>query len=66
MKGKITILNNLALAPLIYISSVIDTPENAIKEVDRIIQNFIWEGKTAKLKKKYFNSNHRKWCSQTL
>ncbi len=51
IKGKITILNNLALAPLIYVSSVIDTPEKAIKEVDTIIQNFIWEGKTAQISK---------------
>ncbi len=51
IKGKITILNNLALAPLIYVSSVLDTPEKAIKEVDTIIQNFIWEGKTAKISK---------------
>ncbi len=49
IKGIITILNNVALAPLIYVSSVIDTPEKAIKEVDTIIQHFIWEGKTAKI-----------------
>ncbi len=40
-----------ALAPLIYVSSVIDIPEKANKKVDTIIQNLIWEGKTAKIKK---------------
>ncbi len=30
IKGKITILNSLALAPLIYVSSVIETPIKAI------------------------------------
>ncbi len=51
IKGIITILNNLVLAPLIYVSSVIDTQEKVIKEVDTIIQNVIWDGKTANISK---------------
>ncbi len=27
LKGKITVLNNFALAPLIYVASVINTPK---------------------------------------
>ncbi len=49
IKGKITIANTLALSPLIYTSSLIDTPMEALKEINDIIQNFIWEGKTAKI-----------------
>ena len=49
MKGKITIINTLALSPLIYTSSLIDTPPEALKCINDIIQNFIWEGKTAKI-----------------
>ncbi len=30
IKGKITILNSLALAPLIYASSVVSTPQRVI------------------------------------
>ncbi len=41
LRGKITILNNLALSPLLYVSSVVDTPTKAINEVNRIIQDFI-------------------------
>ncbi len=52
LKGKITNLNNLALAPLIYVSSEIDTPAKDINKVDTTIRNFIWEGKTAKIKLK--------------
>ncbi len=33
LKGKIKILNNLALSPLIYVSSVVDTPTKVINEV---------------------------------
>ncbi len=46
IKGKITIVNTLARSPLIYTSSLIDTPKEALKEMNDI-QNFIWEGKTA-------------------
>ncbi len=49
LEGKAIVLNNLALAPLIYISSVVDTPKQAIHEINNIIQNFIWNGSTSKL-----------------
>ena len=52
LKGKITILNNLALAPLIYVSSVVSTPDLAIKEINNTVQNFIWDGSTAKIAQK--------------
>ncbi len=49
IKGKITIVNTLALSPLIYASSIIEIPPEAFKEIIDIIHNFIWEGKTAKI-----------------
>ncbi len=49
LKGKITIINNLALAPLIYCASL---TEPVMKEVNNIIQNFIWDGKTSKISQK--------------
>ncbi len=51
LKSKVTILNNLALSPLIYVSSVIDTPDIVIKEVDKIIIEFVWKGKMHKIAK---------------
>ncbi len=52
LKGKITIINNLALAPLIYCESLIEVPETVIKDANNIIQNFIWDGKTSKISQK--------------
>ncbi len=49
LKGKITIINNLVLAPLIYCASLIEFSEPVIKEVNNIIQNFIVGGKTSKI-----------------
>ena len=52
LKGKIIIINTLALAPLIYISSIVDTPEKAIIEINNIIQNYLWNGTTSKISQK--------------
>jgi exonuclease III len=52
LKGKVTVLNNLALAPLIYVSSVTNTPDRAIREINNIIQNFMWNGSTSKISQK--------------
>ena len=57
IKGKITILNNLALSSLIYVSSIIDTPTRAINEINNLIKNFIWEGKNSKISKKTLVQN---------
>ncbi len=51
LKGKVTILNSLALSALIYVTSVIDTPDIVIKEVDNIITEFLWKGKLHKIAK---------------
>ncbi len=37
------IINNLALSPLIYVSSVVNTGKPAIKEINNIIPNFMWD-----------------------
>ena len=52
IKGKITIVNNLALSPLVYVASVTNTPNKAITEINNVIQNFIWRNKTAKISQK--------------
>ncbi len=49
LKGKITVLNNLALTPIIYVSSVGNTTNKSIMEVNNTIQNFMWEGSTSKI-----------------
>ena len=46
LKGKTIIINSIALAPLIYVSSILDTPDKAIIEINNIIQNFMWNGST--------------------
>ncbi len=49
LKEKITVLNHLSLAPLIYVASVVDTPKRAIHEINNATQNFIWDGNTSEI-----------------
>ncbi len=49
LKGKIIVINSLVLAPLIYASSVEDTPTKAINEINNIIQHFLWDDSTSKI-----------------
>ncbi len=39
------------MSPLIYVSSVIDTPDTVLKEIDNIITDFLWKGKMHKIAK---------------
>ncbi len=49
LNGKITVINNLALPPLLYVASVIHTSDIVFKEVKAIILDFIWDGKPSRI-----------------
>lgn len=49
LKGKITVINTLALPSLIYLASVIHVPRLVYKEVKSLVLNFLWDGGTAKI-----------------
>ena len=49
IKGKITVINSLAISKLIYLASTILVPENVYDEVKQVILDFIWNGSTPKI-----------------
>ena len=49
LKGKITVINTLALSQLVYLCGIIHVPEIVFSEVKKIIIDFIWDGKTPKI-----------------
>ena len=51
--GRINIIKTLALSKLVFICSVMSTPKDFSKEVNRIVFDFIWNHKPAKIKKDY-------------
>ncbi len=57
LKGKITIVNSLAISPLVYVSSVKSTPEKVLKEVRDILSDFMWSGKRPKIAREVLTLN---------
>ena len=50
--GRIKIVKTLGLSKLIYSTSILGIPEHLAKRINKLTFNFIWEGKTAKIKKR--------------
>jgi hypothetical protein len=50
LKGKVTIVNSLLLSQMLYIASVIHIPDWAIQKYHKLITNFLWDKKPAKIK----------------
>ena len=50
LKGKILFTNTLLIPQLVYLCTVLETPEWVINKFNSRIQDFIWEGKLAKVK----------------
>ena len=57
--GKINIVKTLGLSKLIFNASVLYTPHNYIEKINKIIFNFIWDGKPPKIKRKTIISEKR-------
>ena len=49
IKGKVTVINSLAISKLIYLASSISVPECVYHEVKQVILDFIWNGGTPKI-----------------
>ena len=50
--GRINIIKTLALSKLVFICSVMNTPKDFSTEVNKITLDFIWNYKSAKIKKR--------------
>ena len=49
--GKINIIKTLGISKLIYSALVLPVPDHYIQEINRLIFNFIWQGKPPKIKR---------------
>ena len=51
LKGKMVIINTLVSPILVYPCTALDTPDLAVKEIDKIFFDFLRNGKTSKISK---------------
>ena len=56
--GKILLLKTFALSQLTYISNIFHTPDNFIHEIEELMYNFLWNGKSHKVKKNVIIQNY--------
>ena len=56
--GKITVIKSLVLSKLNYIISTIETPKYFVDEVQRLINEFLWNKKPPRIKFKTAIANH--------
>jgi hypothetical protein len=50
IKGKLTIINSILIPKLIYPCTILDAPDEVIKEAELIIRNFFWNWKRPKIR----------------
>ena len=43
--GKVTLIKSLLIPKIVYISSLLPTPEHIIKELNQLLYKFLWKGK---------------------
>ena len=50
LKGRVLVANTMAISQLLYLSTVMYTPEWAINKYNKIIEKYVWQNKPAKVK----------------
>ena len=55
--GKIIVSKSLGISKLLYIASMVHTPDNIYKEVQRIINEFVWSKKPPKVRTEVLVNN---------
>lgn len=51
LTGKILVLKSLVISQINYLANILPFPNEVIKEIDQIIYEYLWNGKTHKVKK---------------
>jgi hypothetical protein len=50
LKGKVLVVNSLIMPQMLYACTVLGTPEWVLKKYNRMITDFLWDNKPAKIK----------------
>ena len=51
LNGRVLILKSLAISQIIHLASLLPFPDDLIQEIEQMIYEFLWNGKTHKVKK---------------
>lgn len=60
LTGKVLIIKTLIISQLIHIANLVPIPEDAITDINKILYEFLWNGKTHKVKKNVIIQNFKR------
>ena len=60
IKGKIVIIKSLVLPQITFLFSMLYITDSILIEIEKMLYNFIWDFKPAKIKKKHFDRSNRR------
>ena len=60
LKGRVLIVKSLGLSKFQYLASVLSVPQTIISQVNSLIYEFIWNGKTDKVKRSIFEQQYNR------
>ena len=52
-KGRAIIVNTMVWGGLSYLGTILPCPAELVKQMEKVVWNFFWNGKTVKIKTKY-------------
>ena len=58
LKGKVIVVNSLIMSRLVYVMNVMDVPEKVMKEVEGMVNNFLWEGKGVRIAREVLENEY--------
>ena len=58
--GKITIIKALAVSQIVHVLTSLPTHQGALKEIDTLLYDFLWESKGDKLKRTQMINDYHK------
>jgi len=64
--GKITVLKSLIASQLVHIFSPLQTNRTAIKEINVMVYNFLWNDKGKKIKRKVMINDCSEWALKMI
>ena len=58
LKGKVVVVNALIMSKMVYAMNVMEVPVRVMKEVEGLVNNFLWDGKGAKIAREVLENEY--------
>ena len=60
LKGKVIVINALILSKVVYVMGALDIPEWVLKEINRVVSDFLWRGKGVRISHQTLMAGYKK------